>query len=107
MSVTYRSDIDGLRGVAVLSVIGFHAFPNYVPGGFVGVDIFFVISGFLISGVIFDGQEKGNFSFADFYARRIRRIFPALVHRACYMHDFWLVHFNTHRLCASREKHRG
>ena len=79
MSVTYRSDIDGLRGVAVLSVIGFHAFPNYVPGGFVGVDIFFVISGFLISGVIFDGQEKGNFSFADFYARRIRRIFPALI----------------------------
>ncbi|MGB2648635.1 MAG: acyltransferase, partial [Pseudolabrys sp.] len=79
MSVTYRSDIDGLRGVAVLSVIGFHAFPNYVPGGFVGVDIFFVISGFLISSVIFDGQEKGNFSFADFYARRIRRIFPALI----------------------------
>ncbi|MGB8156712.1 MAG: acyltransferase [Pseudolabrys sp.] len=72
MSVTYRSDIDGLRGVAVLSVIGFHAFPNYVSGGFVGADIFFVISGLLISGVIFDGQEKGNFSFADFYARRIR-----------------------------------
>ena len=79
MSVTYRRDIDGLRGVAVLLVIGFHAFPNYVRGGFIGVDIFFVISGFLISGVILNGQEKGNFRFADFYARRIRRIFPALV----------------------------
>ena len=79
MSTAYRRDIDGLRAVAVLLVIGFHAFPNYVPGGFVGVDIFFVISGFLISGVIFNGLKKGNFSFCDFYARRIRRIFPALI----------------------------
>ena len=75
----YRPDVDGLRAVAVLAVVGFHAFPEWVPGGFVGVDIFFVISGFLISGIIFSGLEQQRFSFRDFYARRIRRIFPALV----------------------------
>lgn len=63
----------------MLAVIGFHAFPTSVPGGFVGVDVFFVISGFLISGIIFSALERGRFSFSDFYARRIRRIFPALV----------------------------
>jgi peptidoglycan/LPS O-acetylase OafA/YrhL len=77
--VKYRPDIDGLRAVAVLAVIGFHAFPNWVPGGFVGVDIFFVISGYLISGIIFSALERNAFSFRDFYARRIRRIFPALI----------------------------
>jgi peptidoglycan/LPS O-acetylase OafA/YrhL len=75
----YRSDIDGLRAVAVLSVIGFHAFPAVVVGGFVGVDVFFVISGFLISGIIFGALERDRFSFVQFYARRIRRIFPALI----------------------------
>jgi len=75
---SYRADIDGLRAVAVLSVIGFHAFPNLLPGGFIGVDIFFVISGYLISGIIFKEVDKGRFSFVDFYSRRIRRIFPAL-----------------------------
>lgn len=74
----YRADIDGLRAIAILSVVGFHVMPNYLPGGFVGVDVFFVISGFLISGIIFRGQEKKTFSFVNFYARRIRRIFPAL-----------------------------
>lgn len=77
--VKYRADVDGLRAVAVLAVIGFHAFPGQVPGGFVGVDVFFVISGYLISGIIFQALERGDFSFRDFYARRIRRIFPALV----------------------------
>ncbi|HJY08715.1 MAG TPA: acyltransferase, partial [Bryobacteraceae bacterium] len=62
----------------MLGVLIFHAFPAALPGGFAGVDIFFVISGYLISGIILQGLERGEFSFADFYARRIRRIFPAL-----------------------------
>src|SRR5665647_797602 len=75
----YRADIDGLRAVAVLAVIGFHAFPSLVRGGFVGVDIFFVISGFLISTIIFESLDRNSFSFAEFYSRRIKRIFPALL----------------------------
>ncbi|MEO7157683.1 MAG: acyltransferase family protein [Vicinamibacterales bacterium] len=74
----YRPDIDGLRAVAVSAVIAFHAFPELLPGGFIGVDVFFVISGFLISGIILNALRSGRFSFAQFYARRIRRIFPAL-----------------------------
>ena len=75
---TYRADIDGLRAVAVLSVVIYHAAPAALPGGFTGVDFFFVISGFLISGILQDALGAGRFSLADFYARRIRRIFPAL-----------------------------
>lgn len=75
----YRPDIDGLRAVAVLSVVAFHAFPAWMKGGFIGVDVFFVISGFLISTIIFENLDKGTFSFAEFYARRIKRIFPALL----------------------------
>ena len=75
----YRPDIDGLRAVAVLSVVAFHAFPAWMRGGFIGVDIFFVISGFLISIIIFENLDKGTFSFVEFYARRIKRIFPALL----------------------------
>jgi len=75
----YRPDLDGLRAVAVLAVLAFHAFPKALPGGFAGVDVFFVISGFLISGIIFEALRAGRFSFADFYWRRVRRIFPALV----------------------------
>jgi peptidoglycan/LPS O-acetylase OafA/YrhL len=77
--IGYRPDIDGLRAVAVLSVLFFHAFPALLSGGFVGVDIFFVISGYLISRVILTTLERGTFSIADFYSRRIRRIFPALI----------------------------
>src|SRR6476659_3014654 len=74
----YRADIDGLRAIAVVAVLLFHGFPALAPGGFVGVDIFFVISGFLISGVILGELEAGRFRYRTFYARRIRRIFPAL-----------------------------
>lgn len=75
----YRADIDGLRAVAVLAVVGFHAFPSLIRGGFVGVDVFFVISGFLISSIIFGSFDRSVFSFSEFYGRRIRRIFPALI----------------------------
>ncbi len=75
----YRGDIDGLRALAVLSVIAFHAFPRQCAGGFVGVDVFFVISGFLISTIIYQSLQRGSFSFIEFYARRARRIFPALI----------------------------
>lgn len=74
----YRPDIDGLRAIAILSVILFHAFPDFVRGGFIGVDVFFVISGYLISTIIYSNLQQGSFSFKDFYARRIRRIFPSL-----------------------------
>jgi peptidoglycan/LPS O-acetylase OafA/YrhL len=75
----YRPDIDGLRAIAVLAVLGFHTFPTWVRGGFVGVDVFFVISGYLISTILFAGMERGSFSFLQFYVRRVRRIFPALI----------------------------
>lgn len=75
----YRPDIDGLRAIAVLSVVIFHAFPRYLRGGFIGVDIFFVISGFLISTIIMGSLERNSFSFVEFYSRRIKRIFPALI----------------------------
>src|SRR5262249_39026823 len=60
-------------------VVGFHVFPEWIKGGYVGVDIFFVISGFLISSIIFQNLAQSRFSYVDFYLRRIRRIFPALI----------------------------
>jgi len=75
----YRPDIDGLRAIAILPVVFFHALPSLMPGGFIGVDIFFVISGFLISTIIFSSLEHDRFSLVEFYIRRIRRIFPALI----------------------------
>jgi peptidoglycan/LPS O-acetylase OafA/YrhL len=74
----YRPDIDGLRAFAVLSVVLYHAFPEVVRGGYVGVDIFFVISGFLITSILFTENTEHRFSLTAFYGRRIRRIFPAL-----------------------------
>lgn len=74
----YRPDVDGLRAIAVLSVLLFHLDLGLFSGGFVGVDIFFVISGYLITNIIYDGILKRDFSLAGFYARRICRIFPAL-----------------------------
>ncbi|WP_223452214.1 MULTISPECIES: acyltransferase family protein [unclassified Pseudomonas] len=89
----YRADIDGLRAVAILSVVIFHAFPSMLQGGFIGVDIFFVISGFLISSIIFRGMHRGDFSFTEFYAHRIKRIYPALivVLAACYVFGWFVL----------------
>ncbi|KGS05902.1 acyltransferase family protein [Burkholderia pseudomallei] len=78
-TLVYRTDIDGLRAAAVLAVVIFHAFPSMLPGGFVGVDVFFVISGYLITGILLADLGADRFSLRRFYARRIRRIFPALV----------------------------
>ncbi|MCG8567461.1 MAG: acyltransferase [Desulfobacterales bacterium] len=78
-SIPYRNDIDALRGVAVLLVVVYHAFPWHLPGGFVGVDVFFVISGYLITGIIHRALEARQFSIVRFYERRIRRIFPTLL----------------------------
>lgn len=75
----YRVDIAGLRAVAVLPILLFHAGVNSLPGGFVGVDIFFVISGFLITGIIVRELEQDRFTIAEFYRRRVARIAPALI----------------------------
>jgi peptidoglycan/LPS O-acetylase OafA/YrhL len=77
-SLSYRPDIDGMRAVAILLVVAYHAFPEKFPGGFIGVDVFFVISGYLITGLITREMADGAFSFIGFYRRRIRRLFPAL-----------------------------
>jgi peptidoglycan/LPS O-acetylase OafA/YrhL len=92
-SPAYRADIDGLRGVAILTVLVFHSFPSMMRGGFVGVDVFFVISGYLVSGIILRGLADGSFSFAHFYANRVRRIVPALAVTlaAVYVAGWWLL----------------
>lgn len=95
----YRPDIDGLRALAVLSVVAFHAFPNLIGGGFVGVDIFFVISGFLITTIILENLESSSFSFIEFYSRRIRRIFPALflVLLTCYAFGWFALYASEYK----------
>jgi len=77
-TLKYRADINGLRAIAVLSVLADHIGSSVFPGGFLGVDVFFVISGYLISGIILTEVKAGDFSIARFYERRVRRIFPAL-----------------------------
>lgn len=74
----YRPDIDGLRAFAVISVVLFHLYPHFLSGGFIGVDIFFVISGYLISTIIYRSLSSGKFDIMEFYVHRVRRIFPAL-----------------------------
>lgn len=77
--IPYRPDIDGLRAIAIVLVVTFHAFPKLLPAGFIGVDIFFVISGYLICSIILKALQENRFSSKDFYVRRIRRIFPAML----------------------------
>jgi peptidoglycan/LPS O-acetylase OafA/YrhL len=74
----YRPEVDGLRALAVVPVVLFHAGLETFSGGFVGVDVFFVISGFLITSILLSDLERGQFSLAEFYERRARRILPAL-----------------------------
>jgi peptidoglycan/LPS O-acetylase OafA/YrhL len=77
--LSYRPDIDGLRALAILPVVLYHAGIPGFSGGFVGVDVFFVISGYLMASLIIGEIGQGNFSLLRFYERRIRRIFPALL----------------------------
>lgn len=98
MKLAYRIDVDGLRALAVLAVIVYHFNKAWLPGGFLGVDIFFVISGFLITSIIFSEIKANEFSLKAFYLRRIKRILPASIFvisislLACYLvflpHDF-------------------
>ena len=74
----YRRDIDGLRGIAILGVLAGHNFPGLVPNGFFGIDVFFVVSGLLITRIVVDQIDAGTFTFAHFFSRRVRRILPAL-----------------------------
>ena len=73
-SISYRPDIDGLRAIAVMLVVLFHIDEHWIPGWFIGVDVFFVISGYLVSGIILTRIAGGDFSLFDFYKRRIKRI---------------------------------
>jgi peptidoglycan/LPS O-acetylase OafA/YrhL len=79
IALMYRPDIEGLRGLAVGLVVAYHAFPKFRTGGFVGVDVFFVISGYLITLLVLSGLQTGTFSLIEFYRRRVRRIVPALL----------------------------
>ena len=95
----YRRDIDGLRAIAVCSVLIFHTFPSVLPGGFVGVDIFFVISGYLITSIIYNELKENSFSLSIFYCRRVRRIFPALiiVLISCYIIGWHLLYSDEYK----------
>jgi peptidoglycan/LPS O-acetylase OafA/YrhL len=75
---SFRKDINGLRAIAVIAVLIFHFYPNWLTGGFAGVDVFFVISGFLMTGIIFRGMDQNNFSIMKFYVARANRLIPFL-----------------------------
>ncbi|PKF74527.1 acyltransferase family protein [Chryseobacterium sp. PMSZPI] len=77
MNTTYRPDIQGLRAIAFLLVFFFHLNKDWLPGGFLGVDLFFVISGFLMTMITLNDIEKNRFTFINFYIKRIKRIIPA------------------------------
>jgi peptidoglycan/LPS O-acetylase OafA/YrhL len=96
VSLAYRPDIDGLRALAVGLVVAYHALPKSLGGGFIGVDVFFVISGYLITQIILAGLQADRFSLAAFYQRRVRRIVPALllVLAACALFG-WFTLFST------------
>lgn len=93
MTLKYRPEIDGLRAIAVMSVILFHAGFTWIPGGYVGVDVFFVISGYLITSILLREHSAGTYSLRDFYERRARRILPALyvVMAVCVPLGWWLM----------------
>jgi peptidoglycan/LPS O-acetylase OafA/YrhL len=77
--IRYRADVDGLRAIAVLSVVSFHILDSLLPGGYFGVDMFFVLSGYLITSIVWTEVTGGSFTLARFYERRLRRIMPALL----------------------------
>ena len=103
-SLTYRPDIDGLRGISILLVVLFHAAPNLFPGGFIGVDIFFAISGYLITLILLRENKQNSFSFFSFYCRRVKRIFPSLiiVLGCCFLLG-WLFLFPTEYVDLSKQ----
>ena len=98
IKINYRSDIDGMRALAILGVVLYHFFPNIFVGGFAGVDIFFVISGFIISRLIFKEIEINEFSLIKFYFRRIKRIIPALLLILITSIIFGLIFFHPYEL---------
>jgi hypothetical protein len=79
ISFCYRPDIDGIRAFAIMVVIAYHAFPELIPGGLIGVDVFFVISGYLITSILVSSLSFDEKPILKFYIRRVRRIFPALI----------------------------
>lgn len=91
----YRADIDGLRAIAVCLVIGFHSFPSKIPGGFIGVDIFFVISGYLVTKILIQAKSENRFDITDFFMRRIRRIFPALITVLIFLYSVGYFYFTS------------
>jgi peptidoglycan/LPS O-acetylase OafA/YrhL len=101
--IKYRADIDGLRAVAIVLVLIFHIFPEVLPAGFIGVDLFFVISGYLITNIMLHQLDDGSFSLINFYKRRIRRLYPSLlvVLVACYIGG-WFLKFPEELVALSR-----